>query len=586
MPADTRRTIETLALADATLAGGARLVGGTYITTAEIQTIALGGHDSYGGVCWDPDGLHIWHARFAEAGDYLKKWRVSDGAEITASRVAPGGTLRAVTRDSLDKLIVAGYGSSKIYVVDPVTLAVTTITPSPANAPYVAVRDSAGNFWTLTAVGACAEFGPDGTATTRTVAGTWTGLFVHPDIPGYIYLFSAASIKRIAIAPGLAETVYTVATSGYGLPGEATYYVSGCTDSAGKVYAWTALRYRIDRWPAAGGACEATAVWPDLTHGVDFLQYDSAIICSPFCAFTDDDQWLAWKTTTTGGSIRHNAIRARCVGPQTVVFRRAAATKSVTVRRITVPGYSGNDATYQPTAYATSVAGAAYVAAADGADCSVALAVGQTLDVKVTFTMLGVPPRGDPTITGPVVLEIEDASAVEYPTSGVPASATTLTAIRTNYTAALEALTPTLKAGSLFHNSTMTKWLDGGRPDDLRLFRWDFGRPFGGYESEDLGVCDYSCRFVREHLTLRVAYPKQPTMYPALVGGNADDAMEAVVVADATQLQDALRTALNYLPAMTACNPEFQIDRGAESSLFWLLVFDCAIEYYRAQTVL
>jgi hypothetical protein len=162
---------------------------------------------------------------------------------------------------------------------------------------------------------------------------------------------------------------------------------------------------------------------------------------------------------------------------------------------------------------------------------------------------------------------------------------TTLTAIRANYSRVLQALVPSLVGDRRFHTSAMRQWYDGERNSSSlapRLFLWD-----SDVEAEELGVIDPAAMFVRQSLILRVCYPRIPTLYQSSVSeGNGDDAIEAVVSADADQLHDALFSSDNYLTGQSACFPGLSLNRDwGQSPDAWLLTVNCVIDYYRARSL-
>ena len=410
-------TPETITLASATYAGGARFVaaGGGLpdrATTAALQTIAMGANINYCGICWDINGRYIWHAGGSVAITNLRKMDVATGLEDVAARIAfPVNIYSAIRTDN--NVIICG-GTGKVFEVDPVTstiLATINLAGAPAVFRAIRVPGVVGKYWTInsyTGTGAtCLEYDAAGNLTGRSMAGTnYASLHVHPAFPGYFWTWqNGFAPRKIREADLAVITTYALAARTYGLVGEAWGSWSGCVDTQGRLYSWQSIAERVDRWTALGVA-DAFMLWTDPLRQFPWITWDAGCSHGQAVSLTDDDQWMGWIACVFPGTIRFNALRAQCVGPQTVVFNRAAATKPVTIRRLSFPGMPRNDGYYTPTTFATSVAGGAYVPAADGADTAIPLAVGQTLDVKVTYTLLGVPPGNDPYVES-VKLEIE-----------------------------------------------------------------------------------------------------------------------------------------------------------------------------------
>jgi hypothetical protein len=401
-----------LNLADATLSGGARLVaaGGGLplrITTAALQTIALGGNTNYCGIVWDVDGLHLWHSRTG----VLNKYRVSDGAIVKT--IACGGSctmgLSRTDGGAEGRLIVPSYTDHTIREIDITTSAVVVTVPIGVNSCYaIRVPGVTGKYWSIPNYGTGGtfiEYNTDGTPTGRTIAGSyWNSPNVHTSFPGYFWITTyGGSTYKIRESDLAVMVTYAPTAAAYGLPCDNRSMYGPCVDLQGRLYAWQSSAQAVDRWTAAG-APDCRILWCDAARQVPWITWDAGASPNAFIRFSSDDQWMAWLAATTGGTIRFNALRALCVGVQRARWTWAF-TADFPCSGIDVPGHDARakDAVdYRASRYYYSLdGGVTRTEIVPGAPLTpIIFLTGQVLTLDGEFTMLGVPPGPAPYIGG------------------------------------------------------------------------------------------------------------------------------------------------------------------------------------------
>lgn len=156
---------------------------------------------------------------------------------------------------------------------------------------------------------------------------------------------------------------------------------------------------------------------------------------------------------------------------------------------------------------------------------------------------------------------------------------TTYSAIRDNYIAVLEALTPTRLTNHRFRRS----------PRDMRIRQWapqvgsgamrhfEFIR---GDLVADPIVMDPSAVERDEDMILTVAYPAKFALY----GRNDIDDMETVMRTDAQIIRDLMFSSSSYLPGHSAGFPQLELTDRADQRC-WFNVFRISLIYTETQSL-
>lgn len=355
---------QDLTLASATLSGGARLVTAgsglpTRLTTADdlyFTSAALGlAATNRGGVCFDPDNLHIW----ITTATALRKIRLSDGAVIAniTSNASDGGTRTIASPQSLvrrgNKLYAGNTGANNWLIeVDMPTLVCRLYAQvaglgAVVTAPYHVISDGT-NLWARTGnntSGTYQEFTLSGTGDTATATGTartfggGTCFEAFVDNAGtYIWTSAATVLSRIKVSD-LSVTSFTFTSTTMNLPSHNSNTMRGA--------AYDPLEDKMvahpvgsDTWwyvkqDVSGAEKRLGGVWE---QGGALAEVGTTYKRSSL-AWSDDGTMFAH--FSVGSGFTHEDIRVINVGVQRARWTWTPGA-ACTVKRFTVPGEFGN----------------------------------------------------------------------------------------------------------------------------------------------------------------------------------------------------------------------------------------------------
>lgn len=229
---------EKITLGSGTLSGGARIAaaaGGlpqrlTVAADKHLANVGTGG--SNGGVCFDPDGLHIWAA--SPTANNIRKIRISDGAVITTftNNASDGGARTITTPQHVHRngtlIYFANTGTGNyLGEINTATLVCRLYSQATLTAPVHCFSAESGKAWARTTNSGNAtynEFSLSGTgdaatatATGRTVAGGYAGCIDGGGV--YAYFATGSNYTRYKLSDGTTTTLAAINSSLPVLPG-------------------------------------------------------------------------------------------------------------------------------------------------------------------------------------------------------------------------------------------------------------------------------------------------------------------------------------------------------------------------------
>jgi hypothetical protein len=395
-------TLTELALADATLSGGARLATASGGLPARITTQADRLIDFRSGVndafTFDPDGVHVWATRWS-AGN-VRKIRISDGAVI--STIATTGGM-AISRDGATGFFFADYTNSKVRHVSFASGLIDATYTSPLANPasLTVVPGASTKAWVGPfPFGTAQEFTlSTGIATGRTITGVWDLWSTTGKI--YVANGTAGTVTRYAESTLASEVTWTFnADRGTWIGHEwPSFRASVSTDYDGNVVSGHWLSGQFDQL-AAGGGTGAAAVTkrsvfalPDMGGSSSAPMSTVTVSGWAFKAVWSDDGTQVAFPASSSAINTSTYLRVVNVGTQRARWALPFAVDT-TVKAINVPGAHGRttDGTLdlrRVRFYYSLNGGGTRVEFTPGAIISLAVAASETLTIDADMTLAG-----------------------------------------------------------------------------------------------------------------------------------------------------------------------------------------------------
>jgi hypothetical protein len=411
-----------LALTDATLSGGARLASAASglpqrITTEADKIITDPNNDNwnYGGIAWDPDGLHVWISTYVGARA-VKKIRVSDGVVVATVALPSGQAVMGLFRYSSGGVnyLYVGNDIANPMKVGEINMATATVvqevalTGAPGNGSAVVRVPGIPKIWALEAYNGNTwrEYNwPAATATGRTITAsllwaTASGTLMRGLTNTVEELIeSTLAVNRSWVR--VSNAVHSADPDSYRVASTSDVRGLYC-DAAGRPWVLT-NHGSVERYDAASNNFGVRMFPPGLLQGSFgwFPAVQSSERRQPFMAISDNGQRLAIYTADITRAVANTSLVVRNIHTAQRAMWTISAPGDVTIKGIDIPGalrnsigapdiaWSGAYTLDWRTCRAWCTINGSATNFTPGTPLNLAALTGQEIRIEVDMTLLG-----------------------------------------------------------------------------------------------------------------------------------------------------------------------------------------------------